>query len=168
MNLNTSINWRSILYINGLLLLALGGAMLIPATLDYFVFHGKTYKAFLAGMFVNYVIGGTVVLATRCEERMHPGMREAFLITSLVWVILSIFASLPIYWALDMPFIDACFESVSSLSTTGMSVIVFVEKLPKSILLWRSFLQWSGGMGIIVIAMTFFPALRLGGMQLFR
>lgn len=168
MNLNVSINWRSISYVCGFLLLALGGAMLIPASLDFFFFSGRTYMQFVAGLFVCGIIGGTLVLANRCPDRMKLGMREAFLVTSLVWVVLSIFAALPIYWTLNIPFVDACFESVSSLSTTGMSTFTLVEKIPKSILLWRSFLQWFGGMGIIVIAMTFFPALRLGGMQLFR
>lgn len=168
MNLNVSINWRSISYVCGFLLLALGGAMIIPALLDFFFFSGRTYMNFVASIFICCIIGGALVLANRCPERMNLRMREAFLVTSLVWVVLSIFAALPIYWALNIPFIDACFESVSSLSTTGMSTIAFVEKTPKSILLWRAFLQWFGGMGIIVIAMTFFPALRLGGMQLFR
>jgi trk system potassium uptake protein TrkH len=168
MNLNASINWRSIAYVCGFLLLALGGAMIIPALLDFCLFSGRTYMSFVASIFICCIIGGALVLANRGPERMNLRMREAFLVTSLVWVVLSIFAALPIYWGLNIPFIDACFESVSSLSTTGMSTIAFVEKTPKSILLWRSLLQWFGGMGIIVIAMTFFPALRLGGMQLFR
>jgi trk system potassium uptake protein TrkH len=78
-------------------------------------------------------------------------------------------AGLPFYWsALDISFTDACFEAVSALTTTGSTVFSNLDHTPKGILLWRAILQWLGGIGIVVMAMTIFPALRIGGMQLFR
>ena len=96
-------------------------------------------------------------------------MREAFLMTALSWVVLSLFAGLPFYNSnLKFGFINAWFESVSSLTTTGATIIKDLDKIPRSLLLWRALLQWLGGTGIVVMAMTIFPTLRIGGMQLFR
>lgn len=163
-----TIDWRSISYVNGLLLLALSGAMLIPMLADFLYFGTHTYTSFIKSIFTCLVIGGALVLANQGPSKVTLGMREAFLVTSLVWVVLSVFSALPIHLSLNISFTDALFESVSALSTTGMTIFASIENVAKPVLLWRSMLQWFGGIGIIVMAMTFFPALRLGGMQLFR
>jgi trk system potassium uptake protein TrkH len=163
------INWRAVLYINGFLLLALSGLMLIPPVCDLMFFQTHNVKGFYVGFLVCFVIGSSFVLGNDQARKMKLGMREAFLITSLVWVVLSAFSAIPYFFTIkNISMFDACFESVSALTTTGASMIKDVENTPPTILLWRSILQWLGGIGIIVIAMSFFPALRLGGMQLFR
>lgn len=165
-----AINWRAVLYINGFLLLALSIGMLLPPLCDHLFFEtNNNLYGFYTGFLICFIIGSSFVLGNRQHKTMKMGMREAFLITTLVWVVLSFFSSIPYFLTLEsLTFLDAVFESVSSITTTGASIFKDVEQLPQTILLWRSLLQWFGGIGIIVIAMSFFPALRLGGMQLFR
>ena len=89
--------------------------------------------------------------------------------TTLVWVVLSIFASIPFLLGFtNANIVDAIFEAVSGITTTGSTVLSELDKLPKGLLLWRGILQWLGGIGIIVVAMVFLPELRVGGMQIFR
>ncbi|CAO5675303.1 MAG: Trk system potassium uptake protein TrkH [Holosporales bacterium] len=164
-----SINWRAISYINGFLLFALAFIMLIPPLFDVWFFKQDQSHGFYIGFCLSFVVGSSLILANQSKEKMVLGQREAFLITSFVWIILSLFSSIPMFLNIqDISFVDACFEAVSSLTTTGATTLKKIESVPKTILLWRSILQWLGGIGIIVIAMSFFPALRLGGMQLFR
>ena len=110
-----------------------------------------------------------MVLSNRSEGKTELRVREAFLLTAVSWVATSFFAGLPLYWStLSLTFLDSWFESVSALTTTGSTVLTHLDDVPKGILLWRALLQWLGGTGIIVMAMTILPILRIGGMQLFR
>ena len=89
--------------------------------------------------------------------------------TTVVWIALPLFGSIPfIIGSTQLSFVDALFEAVSGVTTTGSTVLSGLESLPKGILLWRGILQWLGGIGIIVVAMVFLPELRVGGMQIFR
>jgi trk system potassium uptake protein len=163
------LNLRSVFYIIGLLLLGLSAAMLVPCIFDLLIFHQNHHVPFAFSSIITGVFGGGFYLSNRDNKNAFLGMREAFLVTALSWFILTVFAGLPLYWGVPrIAFIDAFFESVSALTTTGSTILVKIDRLPQSILLWRSILQWLGGTGIIVIAMTIFPALRIGGMQLFR
>ena len=107
-------------------------------------------------------------LATR--GRNHGlNMRQAFVMTVLVWVALSAVGALPIYWSGLVPsYTDAFFESISGLTTTGATVLTGLDQMPPGILLWRGILQWLGGLGIIVMAVSVLPMLQIGGMQLFK
>ena len=96
-------------------------------------------------------------------------MQETFLFSTLAWVFVAIFGSLPfIFSTLNLSFSEAFFESMSGITTTGSTVISSLDDAPKSILLWRAIMQWLGGIGIIVMAITVFPLLKVGGMQLFK
>ena len=96
-------------------------------------------------------------------------MISAFLLTLISWIILTLIASFPFYiGSTKLSFVDSFFESMSGLTTTGATVIQDIDNTSKSILLWRSMLQWLGGIGIIVIAIAIFPIVKIGGMQLFQ
>ena len=96
-------------------------------------------------------------------------MQDAFLITSLSWLSISIFGALPFYFSESgLNITNSVFESMSGITTTGSSVIQNVESLTGGILIWRGLLQWMGGIGIIVMAVSILPVLRVGGMQVFR
>lgn len=143
--------------------------MIIPLLTELLIYQSPLWPGFLVSIFICGFFGVALALANRPYGKIVLGMREAFLMTSLSWVILSVFAGLPFYYSnLNLNFVNACFEAVSSLTTTGSTVIEHLEGTPKGILLWRALLQWLGGTGIIVMAMTIFPTLRIGGMQLFR
>ena len=160
---------RPIYYLIGILLSGLAVAMMVPALMEKFIFHTKEWQPFVLGTFVCGTVGFLLTLANYSSQKIELRVKEAFILTSLSWTVLSVFSSLPFYWSDDFhSFIDAWFESVSALTTTGTTVIKSLDKASKGILLWRSMLQWLGGTGIIVMAMTVLPVLHIGGMQLFR
>lgn len=143
--------------------------MLVPLTLELFVFKTDGWEEFAFGTFISGSLGPLLALANYSSQKTELRVREAFLLTTFSWVTTSFFAALPIYWSsLDLSFIDSWFETVSALTTTGSTVITHLDNAPKGVLLWRSILQWLGGTGIILMALTVLPILRIGGMQLFR
>ncbi|MEF1215077.1 potassium transporter TrkG, partial [Vibrio alginolyticus] len=95
-------------------------------------------------------------------------VRDMFLITSLVWTIASAFAALPFVFINHISFTDAYFETMSGITTTGSTVLSGLDNMAPSILLWRSILQWLGGIGFIVMAVAVLPMLNVGGMKLFQ
>ena len=110
-----------------------------------------------------------LALANHSPHQIELKVREAFLLTTFIWIATSLFAALPIYWSsVNLGFINSWFEAVSALTTTGATIMDDLDHAPKGILLWRSILQWLGGTGIVLMALTILPILRIGGMQLFR
>ena len=156
-----------IILVIGVLLAMLGGAMLLPTFVD-FVSGNDNWQVFGVAAITTSGIGLSMFLATRGTSR-GLSTRQAFIMTVLVWITLSAFGALPIYWSEAVPtYTDAFFEAMSGLTTTGSTVITGLEDLPRGLLLWRGLLQWFGGIGIVVVAMVFLPELRVGGMQIFR
>ncbi len=163
------IDFRSVFFLTGVLLSGLAVIMFIPFFVELAFYSTDTWTSFLVSIFICGFFGSVLALSSRPQGKIVLEMREAFLMTALSWVVLSLFAGLPFYNSnLKFGFINAWFESVSSLTTTGATIIKDLDKIPRSLLLWRALLQWLGGTGIVVMAMTIFPTLRIGGMQLFR
>ena len=104
------------------------------------------------------------------KHKKELRLRDGFLVVVLFWTVLGVAGGLPIYLSgiYDISVTDAVFESISGITTTGATVIVGIDDLPHSLLLYRQELQWLGGMGIIVLAVAVLPMLGVGGMQLFR
>ncbi len=161
------LDFRPVLYIIGILLTTLAAAMCAPMVADLVVGH-PDWQVFAGAAGLTAFIGITLILTTRSPpERMS--VRQAFVLTTLSWLSLTFFASLPFAFAdLELSFTDAFFESMSGLTTTGSTVITNLDNAPSGILLWRAILQWLGGIGIIVMSVAILPMLRIGGMQLFR
>lgn len=149
----------------GVLLMLTGGAMVPCALVDIFT-NAESWGVFGLTGFVLAGVGGILHIATGNSDK-KTGSREAFLLTSLVWIVLPSAAALP-FVALGFSFTDALFETVSGLTTTGATIMTGLDEEQKGLLLWRSILQWIGGVGIIVTAIAILPMLRVGGMQLFR
>ena len=149
------------------MLTTLGLAMLVPVLLDLVV-ENPDWQVFLAAASVTLFVGTSLVLVSRgIDGRLR--LHQAFLLTTLTWVVLPAFAALPFAFSeLDLSYTDAFFEAMSGLTTTGSTVITGLDLAPPGILIWRSLLQWMGGIGIIVTAVAILPMLRVGGMQLFR
>ena len=163
----TMIDFRPILLVIGVLLLALAAAMCIPSAVDWFS-GNPDWIVFAVAAGTTGFSGMTLVLAFRAHGAVLS-IRQSFLMTVLIWIVLSVFASLPFMFSeLSLNFTDAFFESMSGFTTTGSTVITHLDSLPPGLLLWRGILQWLGGLGIIVMAISILPALRVGGMQMFR
>jgi len=153
-------DFRPVGYVIGLLIAALGAAMLFPMLIDIAEGSGN-WTAFLQASIISMVFGGLIALACANGVKEHLSIQQTFLLTTGVWVALPIFGAIPfITGATDERFVNAMFEAMSGLTTTGSTVFSDLEELPKGLLFWRALLQWFGGIGIIVVAMVFLPELR--------
>ncbi len=156
------------LRILGLLLMIFSSTMIIPILISLSE-QGNTVFAFLYALALTFSSGLILWLASAGSAR-ELRIRDGFLITSLFWCVLGCFGSLPFYFsdAVNLTLIESIFESISGLTTTGATVLTGLDDLPKSVLFYRQFLQWLGGIGIIVVAVAILPMLGIGGMQLYK
>jgi len=162
------LDLRPVAYVIGLLATSLGAAMLVPMALDY-ILSDRNWTGFFEAALLTTLSGGLMALACANSVRRGLTMKQAFLLTAGVWAALPVFGALPfVLGAPGADWTDAYFEAMSLLTTTGSTVFFGLDELPKGLLLWRSMLQWFGGIGIIVVAMVFLPELRVGGMQVFK
>ena len=162
------INLPIVLRLIGWLLLIEAAFMLFPFITDI-ITHDDSLKGFFMSIIITVVAG--MCMAFGIKPRYSDlATREAILLTSLVWLIFSLFGMLPFVFSLpDIRIIDAYFEAVSGFTTTGASIFIDVESLPHGLLLWRSLMQWVGGMGIILFTLAVLPMLNhKGGIQLFN
>ena len=161
------MDFRPIFYVIGVFLCILATCMLLPMLADLYTGSSDWRVFFFCGIITAF-FGGALVLSNS-GQNFNLSIRQAFLLTSLSWIIMCAFGALPFYMSeLDMNFADSFFESMSGITTTGSTVIVGLDNAPKGILLWRGLLQMLGGIGFIVMAISLLPMLRVGGMRLFR
>ncbi|HUV32264.1 MAG TPA: TrkH family potassium uptake protein, partial [Devosiaceae bacterium] len=158
---------RPVLMIIGALTAALGVSMFLPAIADGLSGNSDWIVFVAAGLFTTLAGAGAWAASTGGARTLST--RQAFLLTAAIWIVLSFFGALPLFWSgLGLSFTDALFESVSGLTTTGATVITRLDTSPPGLLLWRGLLQWFGGLGIVVMAIAVLPMLQVGGMQMFR
>lgn len=152
----------------GLALLVTSGFMLFPLPVS-FIYGGGDAAALAASFLVTFVFGSLTFFFTRGRRKEELGHRDGFVVVSLSWVIISLFACLPyLFSGVLSSLTDAYFEAMAGLTTTGASVIKDIEAVPKGVLFWRSLTQWMGGMGILLFAIAVLPLLGTGGIQLFK
>ncbi|WP_319387679.1 TrkH family potassium uptake protein [Roseibium sp.] len=150
----------------GFLYVGLATAMLIPAIVDV-AQKNADWQAFVFSALLTGLFGMLLSLAVGGSLREGLDTRQTFILTTLSWATLPAFGALPFLW-LGIGYADAVFEAVSGFTTTGSTVLTGLDSLPPGLLVWRSMLQWMGGVGIIVMAIVLLPFLRIGGMQLFQ
>lgn len=162
------MDFRPILYVVGALLSILAISMSIPMFVD--MAHGHAdWQVFLVCIATTAFFGGSLVLTNAGASGLNINIRQAFLLTTLSWLVMAAFGALPIWLSHEsINFTDAFFESMSAITTTGSTVLVGLDNMPPGLLLWRSLLQWIGGIGFILMAILILPFLKVGGMQLFR
>ena len=157
---------KTVFFIIGILMVVLGAFMLVPYIVQ--ILYQENSHSFLSSAFITMFIGGLFVL-TNIEEKFHLNLQQTFLFSTLAWLGIAIFGSLPFILSnLNLSISESFFESMSGITTTGSTVISNLDSAPKSILIWRAIMQWLGGIGIIVMAITVLPLLKVGGMQLFK
>ncbi len=157
-----------IMFVVGMLMLVLTAFMLPPMLADL-VADNDDWQVFAGSAVITGFIGLMLVLVSRDSWSDTVRLKEGFVITVASWLMLSLVATLP-YMFMHNPlgFVDAWFEAVSGLTTTGATILTGLDGMPEGILLWRSLTQWIGGLGIVVMALIMLPFLRVGGMQLFQ
>ncbi len=162
----SDLNIKAIIQIIGFLLLIEGLFMLtgMPFSLYY---CGKCYALLISGL-ITGSIGAILWLSMRKRADKTIGKREGYIIVTFTWIIISLFGTLPFIISGAIPnFTDAFFETISGFTTTGATILIDIESVPKGILFWRSMTHWIGGMGIIVLSVAILPILGIGGMQLY-
>ena len=159
-------NYKTVFFTLGLLQIILGLSMIIPILTQ--IFYDETDAGFIGSGIIS-IIFGMLFYLSNLDHGKKINLQQAFLLTSLSWFSIAIFGSLPfIFSDLNLSITDAFFESMSGITTTGSTIITNLNETPKGILLWRAMLQWLGGIGIIVMAITLMPIMNVGGMQLFK
>tara|TARA_B100000029_G_scaffold148961_1_gene144254 strand:- start:15792 stop:17240 length:1449 start_codon:yes stop_codon:yes gene_type:complete len=159
-------NYKTVFFTLGILQIILGLSMMIPLIIQ-FIFQ-EVDSGFISGGIVS-IIFGVLFFLSNMDHDKKLSLHQAFLLTALSWMSVAIFGSLPfIFSSMELSFTDALFESMSGITTTGSTIITNLDNAPKGILFWRAMLQWLGGIGIIIMAITLMPIMNVGGMQLFK
>ena len=153
----------------GTLLMIFSFAQIFPGFLAYFFEEQDNVYSFISAGFVTFLIGCFLFFLSS-EKNGDLRTKDGFIITIFFWTVLGFFGSIPFYLAHleGVSYIDSLFESISGLTTTGATVLVGLDEMPRSLLFSRQLLQWLGGMGIIVLAVAVLPLLGVGGMQLYK
>jgi trk system potassium uptake protein TrkH len=151
------------------ILLTLFSITMLPPIVVSWIYQDGASEAFLSAFILLLTIGLSFWLPAR-HHRKELKIRDGFIVVVMFWIALGLSGSLPFFLSEvpKMSFTDAVFESMSGLTTTGATVLTGLDTLPKAVLFYRQFLQWLGGMGIVVLAVAILPLLGVGGMQLYR
>ena len=159
-------NYKTVFFTLGILQIILGLFMFIPIIAQFLY---KEIDSSFFGASIVTIIFGTLFFLSNLDHDKKLNLQQAFLLTALSWLSIAIFGSLPfVFSSMNFSFTNAFFESMSGITTTGSTIISNLDEMPKGILLWRALLQWLGGIGIIVMAITLMPIMNVGGMQLFK
>ena len=144
-------------------------AQFVPGFLAYFLNEKDLIYNFISTGFITFLVGSFLFFLAS-EKNGDLRTKDGFIITIFFWTVLGFFGSIPFYNANleGVDYIDSLFESISGLTTTGATVFIGLDEMPKSLLFYRQLLQWLGGMGIIVLAVAVLPLLGVGGMQLYK
>jgi len=159
-------NYKTVFFTLGILQIILGVFMIIPIIIQ-FIFNEQD-ASFISASLIS-IIFGILFFLSNIDHDKKLNLPQAFVLTALSWICIAAFGSLPFFFSnLEMSLTDSFFESMSGITTTGSTVINNLNEAPKSILFWRAILQWLGGIGIILMAITLMPIMNVGGMQIFK
>ena len=159
-------NYKTVFFTLGLIQIILGLSMIIPILIQ--ILYNETDSGFIGSGIISIIFGMLFYLSNLDHDK-KINIQQAFVLTALSWLSIAIFGSLPfIFSDINLSVTDAFFESMSGITTTGSTIINNLDDSPKGILFWRAMLQWLGGIGIIVMAITLMPIMNVGGMQLFK
>ena len=160
------MNFKTIINILAALLIVMGISMLMPLLISY-IYGEPDFSGHLKSSIICFCLGLPIWYITRKNRSLSS--KDGFAIVSLAWLLVALTGTFPFYFTESITsFTDAWFESMSGVTTTGSSILSDIEILPHGVLFWRSFLQWIGGMGIIVFTIAILPLLGVGGVQLFK
>ena len=162
------INYKVILNFIGFLLIIDGIAMMVGIPFSLYYGDNDVQVLLLTGIAIAIAGFFLYYFTKNINKDKEITKREGYIVVSLGWVVMSLFGALPFVFHGSIPsYTDAFFETMSGFTTTGSSILNNIESIPHGLLFWRSFTQWLGGMGFIVLSLAILPILGIGGMQLF-
>jgi trk system potassium uptake protein len=160
-------DFKPISLVLGFLICTTGFFLSIPLITEI-IYKTDQWQAYAVPLIVYLVVGGSLIIINKDTE-MKLNLKGAFFLTGISWIVMALLCSIPFMFAkTNLTFVDAIFESMSGITTTGSTIINDLDLQPKGVLIWRALLQWLGGIGIIVLAISVLPFLKVGGMQLFH
>ena len=160
-------DFKPISLVLGFLICSTGFFLSVPLITEI-IYKTDQWQAYAVPLIVYLVVGGSLIIINKDAE-MKLNLKGAFFLTGISWIVMALICSIPFMFAkTNLSFVDAIFESMSGITTTGSTVINDLDIQPKGVLMWRALLQWLGGIGIIVLAISVLPFLKIGGMQLFH
>ena len=160
-------NLKPIALVSGTVICAVGFLLFFPLITEV-IYRTESWQSYAVPILLYLIVGGSLVITNKNVD-LKISLKEAFIITVSSWLLLALLCSVPfMYTETNLSLADAIFESMSGITTTGSTIFIDIDNLPKGILIWRALLQWIGGIGIVVIALFILPFLRIGGMQLFH
>ena len=159
-------NYKTVFFTLGILLIILGVAMIVP--ISFQLIYNEFDSTFIISGIITITFG-ILFFLSNIDHLKSINTQQAFLLTALSWLSIAIFGSLPFFFSeLNLSITDSFFESMSGITTTGATILSNIENSPKGILIWRAMLQWLGGIGVILMAITLMPIMNIGGMQLLK
>ena len=159
-------NYKTVFFTLGILLIILGVAMIVP--ISFQLIYNEFDSTFIISGIITITFG-ILFFLSNIDHLKTINTQQAFLLTALSWLGIAIFGSLPFFFSeLNLSITDSFFESMSGITTTGATILENIERSPKGILIWRAMLQWLGGIGVILMAITLMPIMNIGGMQLLK
>ena len=159
-------NYKTVFFTLGILLIILGVAMIVPVVFQ--LIYNEFDSTFITSGIITITFG-ILFFLSNIDHLKLINTQQAFLLTALSWLSIATFGSLPFFFSgLNLSITDSFFESMSGITTTGATILNNIESSPKGILMWRSMLQWLGGIGVILMAITLMPIMNIGGMQLLK
>jgi trk system potassium uptake protein TrkH len=161
------MRWRYVIKVTGLLTFFTGLTMLLPLGVAAY-YNDPSVTPLLASTAITLALGALLHLFFYSAQAEVISQREGMAIVAAGWTAAGLVGALPFHLGLDVAWVDAVFESVSGFTTTGSSILTDIESVPRGLLFWRAFIQWLGGMGIIVLSIAILPFLKVGGMQLYK
>ena len=160
-------DFKPISLVLGFLICSTGIFLSVPLITEL-IYKTDQWQAYVVPLIVYLVVGGSLIIINKDTE-MKLNLKGAFFLTGISWIVMALLCSIPFMFAkTNLTFADALFESMSGITTTGSTIINDLDLQPKGVLIWRALLQWLGGIGIIVLAISVLPFLKVGGMQLFH
>ena len=159
-------NYKTVFFTLGILLIILGVAMMVPVVFQ--LIYNEFDSTFITSGIITITFG-ILFFLSNIDHLKLINTQQAFILTALSWLSIAAFGSLPFFFSeLNLSITDSFFESMSGITTTGATILNNIESSPKGILMWRSMLQWLGGIGVILMAITLMPIMNIGGMQLLK
>ena len=160
-------DFKPISLVLGFLICSTGFFLSIPLITEI-IYKTDQWQAYAVPLIVYMAVGGSLIIINKDTE-MKLNLKGAFFLTGMAWIVMALICSIPFMFAkTNLTFVDAIFESMSGITTTGSTIINDLDIQPKGVLIWRALLQWLGGIGIIILAISVLPFLKVGGMQLFH
>lgn len=162
------INLRATLYLLAFPVGFMGLVQACFALLSWAVFGDHEEAVFLPPSFVMLVCAVIFFIVSRSSLTMKIGFKDALLFATLTWIIMGLLGAVPILLVTKVSFTDAVFEAISAMTTTGATVLIGLDSMPRTFLMYRQFLQWMGGLGVVIFVVAVLPMLNVGGMKLLK